>query len=45
VKGATTFDVVQSSEAPLRALASRSKTRIEMESTNLHKTLLATRKR
>jgi len=45
LKGATPFDIVQASESPLQVLATRAKTRIEMESAGFKKTLLPTRKR
>jgi len=38
--GATTFDIVQSAEAPLQTLATKAKVRIELASTYLTKTLL-----
>jgi hypothetical protein len=40
LRGATPYDIVQAAEAPLQTLATNAKTRIEMESTNLKKTLM-----
>jgi len=40
LRGASPYDIVQIAEAPLQTLATGAKTRIEMESTNLKKTLL-----
>lgn len=39
LRGATLFDIVQAGGAPLQTLATKAKTRIEIESTNLKKTL------
>ena len=39
LRGATPYDIVHAAEEPLQTLATKSKTRIEMESTNLKKTL------
>jgi hypothetical protein len=40
LRGATLFDIVQAAEAPLQTLATSAKVRIEIESTNVKKTLL-----
>ena len=40
LRGATPYNIVQAAEAPLQTLATKAKTRIEMESTNLRKTLM-----
>ena len=40
LRGAAPYDIVQIAEAPLQTLATGAKTRIEMESTNLKKTLV-----
>jgi hypothetical protein len=40
LRGAVPYDIVQFAQAPLQKLATKAKTRIEMESTNLKKTLL-----
>ena len=40
LRGATTFDIVQSAETALQTLATKAKVRVEMASTNFRKTLL-----
>ncbi|MEP6915073.1 MAG: hypothetical protein ABJC89_05480 [Acidobacteriota bacterium] len=40
LRGATPYDIVHAAEAPLQTLATKAKTRIELASTNLHKTLM-----
>lgn len=40
LRGATTFDIVQRAEMPLQTLATKAKTRVEMESTNFRKTFI-----
>jgi hypothetical protein len=40
LRGATPYDIVHAAEKPLQALATKSKTRIEMQSTNVKKTLM-----
>jgi pimeloyl-ACP methyl ester carboxylesterase len=39
LRGATAYDIAHAAEAPLQTLATKAKVRIEMESTNLKKTL------